>query len=455
MKEKFFRDKYDEIEVPQEDVKKAIRSGMQKASERSGLRIKTARPKNFIISAAASLTLMATSFLVPSVSHVMAEVPLVGQLYTNFNDAVGRNLEEQELITELDQSSSYKGIDVTITSAYYDGAMVGVTFDISGDVNTDQNGKISAFYQIFDGKEGISDSKEIVHLEPTDTGYTGHVQLSYPKTDLPDAATFPLEFLRIGEEEGAWKFDVPIKQLPFDMITLDKVRSDAKAEVNVQFDSIIAGKASTAINYTATFPTVGKHDQVELVAYDDEGKVIRITKDGIDLETIVKDNQINVKGRSIIPQKLVGKTDYIVVHPKVHLNVKDQFVELDQKTPLDITTSRQDLSVTVENMKVKDNEFVIDFQFNHGDEHNRHFTHFNNFANNGVTLVKESEKKIRQKPINHDIKVVDKEDLRFRSSFDISKLDEFIKEDYVVRVSLGSLSANIPVELEPVKISLN
>lgn len=32
------------------------------------------------------------SFMVPSVSHVMAEVPVVGQLYSNFNDLIGRNL---------------------------------------------------------------------------------------------------------------------------------------------------------------------------------------------------------------------------------------------------------------------------------------------------------------------------------------------------------------------------
>ncbi|WP_404452929.1 DUF4179 domain-containing protein [Virgibacillus necropolis] len=453
MKEKLFQDKYDEIHVPQEDVQKAIRSGIQKASERSEFKKKIGRTRRFIISTAAAFTLLSSSFLVPSVSHVLADVPLVGQLYSNFNDLVGRNLESQQLITQLDKTASYKGIDVTITSAYYDGAVIGVTFDVSGDVKTDQEGRLSAFYEIFNGHESITESKEIVHLESTDKGYTGHVQVSYPKTNLPDTATFPLEFMRIGEEEGVWKFDVPIKQLPYEMITVDKERSNNEANVKVHFDSIIAGKASTAINYTAAFPIEGKHDQVRIEAYDDQGNEINISMDGIDLEKTKKDNQVIVKGRSIIPQELKGKTEFIEIHPKVALSLDDQFVKLDQQTPVDIITSRQNLSVTVEDMVVKGERFVIDFQFNHGDNHNRHLTSFKNFARNDVMLVKESEKNVYQKPIKHSVKVLDKDNLRFRSTFDIS--DNFNIDDYVIRVNLGILSANMPLELKPVKINLN
>lgn len=453
MKEKLYRDKYDEIEVPHEDVQKAIRSGIQNASEGSVLKRKHSRTKRFIISTAAAVTLLTSSFLVPSVSHVLADVPLVGQLYSNFNDLVGRNLESQQLITQLDKTSSYKGIDVTITSAYYDGAVIGVTFDVSGDVKIDQEGQLSAFYEIFNGHESIAESKEIVHLESTDKGFTGHVQLSYPKTKLPDAATFPLEFMRIGAEEGAWKFDVPIKQLPYEMINVDKERSNDDANVKVDFDSIIAGKASTSINYTATFPIEGKHDQVGLEVYDDQGKKINISMDGIDLEKTKIDDKLIVKGRSIIPQELKGKTNYIEIHPKVALSLEDQFVNLDQEMPVDIKSNRQDLSVTVENMVVKDKRFMIDFQFNRGDRHNKHITSFKNFARNDVTLVKKSEKNVYQKPINHSINVLDKENLRFRSTFDIS--DNFNPDDYVIRVNLGILSANMPVELEPIKINLS
>ncbi|WP_225434147.1 DUF4179 domain-containing protein [Peribacillus tepidiphilus] len=412
------------------------------------------RPFVFSAVLAASI-LISSSFISPAISSVMADVPLLGKIYATFNDLVGRNLESQKLITQLNKTSSSKGIDVSITSAYYDGAVIGVTFNVKGNLKTEKNGKVIGFYEIFDGKEGISDSKELVFMEPSQNGFVGHIQLSYPKTELPSNATFPLEFKRIGDKEGSWRFDVPISQLPFETQKIDKVSIQENAGVQVYFDSIIIGKASTAINYTATFPIEGKHDQVRLEAYDDKGNEINISKDGIDLETIKENDEIIVKGRSIIPESLKGKTTYIEVHPKVVINEQDQFISLNEPTPVEIKASRQNLSVKIEKITVKDKSLIVDFQVNNGDKRDRSFTFFKDFARNDVILVKESEKEIYKQRIKHSVETVNKDELRFRSTFDISKLNEFSLSKYVIRVNLGTLSMNIPVELEKVKIDLN
>lgn len=280
---------------------------------------------------AAAVLFISSSFISPSLSHVMAEVPLLGNVYTAFNDAVGRNLQAQELITELNQTSSYKGIDVSATSAYYDRAVIGVTFSVKGNLRTEEDGRVQGFYEIFDGNDGISDSKELVYMEPIENGYTGHIQLSYPKTELPPEATFPLEFKRIGDKEGSWRFDVPITQLPYETVNVDKRSEKENAEINVHFDSITEGKASTAINYTATFPIQEKHNQVRLEVYDDQGKEVFISTDGIDLETNAKSDRIIVKGRSIIPQSIKGKTNYIKIYPKVALTGEDPNEPLELK----------------------------------------------------------------------------------------------------------------------------
>ncbi|WP_161797360.1 hypothetical protein [Guptibacillus hwajinpoensis] len=57
--------------------------------------------------------------------------------------------------------------------------------------------------------------------------------------------------------------------------------------------------------------------------------------------------------------------------------------------------------------------------------------------------------------MKHSVKVLDKEKLIFRSTFEVSNGKIFGEDQYVVRVSLGDLSGNLPVELEPVKIELN
>ncbi|MDP1421594.1 hypothetical protein Q8G35_25330 [Peribacillus simplex] len=177
--------------------------------------------------------------------------------------------------------------------------------------------------------------------------------------------------------------------------------------------------------------------------------------DGIDLETNKSENHITVKGRTIIPQSLKEKTSYLEIHPKVALHEKNQFVTLEQQTPIEIQSDRQNLSVTVEKMKLKKGNFTVDFQVNDGDMRNWNFSFFKDFARNDITLVKESEKAIYKEPMKHSIKVLDEKELRFRSTFDIGTVSDFSKDNYVIRVNLNSLSANIPLELESVKIDLN
>ncbi|ATP40654.1 DUF4179 domain-containing protein [Solibacillus sp. R5-41] len=453
MEKKPFRDEYEKIEVPQEDVLKAIQTGIGRASLHKVSRRNNRRRKPFILSAAAAI-FISSSFIVPSMSQALAEVPLIGTLYTNFNDLVGRSLASQQLITELNASASHRGIDVTVTSAYYDGAVVGVTFHVKGDVKTESNGRLMGFYEIFDGDDGIADSKELVYLDQTDGGFVGNIRLNYPKTELPPNTTFPLEFKRLGNKEGTWKFDVPIKQLAYEERDINEERSNIKAEVNVLFDSIIHGEASTAINYTASFPLESKNDQVRLDIFDDQGNEINVLSDGIDLETHKFENHKTVKGRTVFAQSLIEQTSYIVIEPKVAINEKDHFVLLAQPTPYSIQSNRQNLSVDIEKMEIYDKKFIVDFQVNSGERGQQNLTFFKNYAKNNLILVKETEKEVYEEPMKHTTEVLDEEKLRFRSTFEIGKVKSFNPIDYVLRVSLSTLSSNMPVELDSVKIDL-
>ncbi|MBT2618476.1 MULTISPECIES: hypothetical protein [unclassified Bacillus (in: firmicutes)] len=108
--------------------------------------------------------------------------------------------------------------------------------------------------------------------------------------------------------------------------------------------------------------------------------------DGIDFETETNnsENHITVKGRTIIPQSLKEKNKLFEIHPKVALHEKNQFVTLEQQTPIKIRNSGK--------MKLKKGNFNVDFQVNHGDKRNWNFSFFKDFARNDITLVKESKK---------------------------------------------------------------
>ncbi|MBV7506636.1 DUF4179 domain-containing protein [Bacillus sp. sid0103] len=446
MEKNLFSKEYEKIEVPKEDVVRAIKMGVRQANLAKNPRKK----RVFVFSAAAAAAIFISSgFIFPSISKVMAEMPLVGWFY---KDLIGEQLASQKLITQLNETASYKGIDVAITSAYFDGAVIGVTFDVKGNVKADEDGGLAAFYEIFNGDNRIEETKEIVHMERVENGFTGHIQLSYPKSALPTDTTFPLEFKSIGQKKGSWRFNVPIKQLPFETVKMHKVSS--KDDVKFQVNSVIYGKASTALNYIASYPSEGKLDQIRMELFDDKGNPIHPVSTST-LEKKMTGDKMIVIGRTNILQPLQGKTGFVEIRPQAAISESNQYVSLDTNTPVLIKAERQNLSVMVEDITVKEKSVTVDFQLNRGEKGNWNFTYFHDFARNDVTLVKVSRKELYEKPIKHTIKTLDKEKLRFRSTFDSSTLGNFQPDRFVVRVNLNSMAMNMPLELAPVKIEID
>jgi hypothetical protein len=312
MEKKMFHESIGQIEVPEEDVVKAIQAGVRKGSQ-----VKAKRKSGFkviALSAAAAAGLFVSSgFLFPSMSHVMADIPFLAKLYEN--DKVASNLAAQQLITELNEKATFDGIEVTVTDAYYDGAMIGVTFNVKGEVKGGEE-DIYAFYEIFDRNPKIEETMELVKLLPTDDGYKGHIQLSYPGTELPAETTLPLNFLGIGkiddswkDEQGKWNFDVPILQLPYETITLGLATELGRHKVTLE--KLITGKSSTAIEYTLTYPEGGQKVMLDL--FEGKGKQIISGTSDAKLEKKTENGIVIEKRRITIP--MVLDSDFIEVQP--------------------------------------------------------------------------------------------------------------------------------------------
>ncbi|RSD27245.1 DUF4179 domain-containing protein [Mesobacillus subterraneus] len=300
MDKKMFHDSMEEIEVPKEDVIKAIQGGI-----RQGNNMKKSHPPRkraaAVSAAAAAVLFISSGFLFPSVPNVLADIPFLAKLYEQ--DQVAVNLASQQLIAELNEKASYDGVDVTVTEAYFDGAVIGVTFDVKGDVEGAED-EVYAFYEIFDRDPEIEETMELVKLLPTEEGFKGHIQLSYPKAQLPDETRLPLNFIGIGEikdhwknEQGKWNFDVPIKQLPFETVALNKTME--LDGLKVTFEKLISGNSSTALEYTVKG---AGENRVDLELFDDEGnRIIGGTSDArIEKKTV--DGSILEKRRLTIPR---------------------------------------------------------------------------------------------------------------------------------------------------------
>ncbi len=321
---KLFQEKYEAIDVP-EEVQQAIKSGIQQAQFRQPQPVRRRKWQPLMLSAAV-LGLLAGSFLITPVAQVLAQAPLVGPLYSQFNDLMGRKLEESELLTPLQQTVSDQGFEVTITSSYFDGGAFGLTFEVTGgEIEGEYMGEGVSYpvlYELFNGDPQVSETIELAYLTKTDTGYTGHITAPYPY-DLDEAATVALKFLSIGKKEGDWSFEVPIEQLPYQTLELAEQRTNEEKNVRLDFTTALVGEVSTTINYTATFLHEMKYNQVRLAFYDDQGSEINQAVNGIRVSEKIENEQIIIEGRAIILSPIHTESAYIDVIPKVAIRGED------------------------------------------------------------------------------------------------------------------------------------
>lgn len=313
MEKKIFLESVDQIQVPEEDVMNAIKAGVRKGSRMKPKR----RPliKTAAVSAAAAALFISSGFLFPSVASVMAEIPFLAKLYEH--DKVAENLASQQLITELNEKAAFGGIEVTVTEAYYDGAMIGITFDVKGEVSGDQD-EVYAFYEIFNRDPNIQETMELVKLVPDGDGYKGHIQLSYPRPELSAETTLPFTIIGIGEiedswkdEQGKWNFDVPISQLPFETVALDQATE--LGQHKIAFEKLIKGTSSTAIEYTLSYPEGSQKVRFEL--FDGNGEQIIGGTSDAKLDKKIEHGTVTEKRRITIP--LVPSLDFIEVRPEL------------------------------------------------------------------------------------------------------------------------------------------
>jgi Domain of unknown function (DUF4179) len=306
-----FSNKINEVEVPKEDVLQAIKLGVSRAVQEA-----SPKKKKFISIAWISVTvavgiLVASSLIVPSFSRVLADAPVIGGWYAGFNDVVGRSLEEQDLVTKLNQTFSSNGVDVALKSAYYDGYLIGISFDVKGEIR-DRDGYYYALYELFNGDPHADETKELTTLEKTKDGYTGHIRIVYPYKDLPKNNTIPVSFERIGEKRGNWQFDVPVKQNQVEEHAFENKES-TNPEGNVIFnvDSVLYGKASTAIIYRVTYPKGELDSSISMLnvqSINDESFIIDgFASDG-KIEKITDGNKTTVVRRIVFSQLLKNKT---------------------------------------------------------------------------------------------------------------------------------------------------
>lgn len=303
-----FSNKVNEVDVPKEEVLQSIKLGISRAEEEHHPNKRKPRLKAWIMSTVAAVILMSSSLIVPSFSKVLADAPIIGGLYANFNDMVGRSLEKQNLVKELNQTYTSNGVDIALTSAYYDGYLIGITFDVKGNLQ-EKDGYYYALYEIFNGDPLADETKELTTLTKTKDGYTGHIRIVYPYKDLPKNDTIPVSFEEIGTKKGNWQFEVPVHQNPIEEYVFDnKESTNPEGDVLFKMESIIKGEASTAFIYSVTYPKGELDSSVRMLNVDSTAHIpLGGTSDG-KIDQITDGDRTTIIRRLVIPDRLENTT---------------------------------------------------------------------------------------------------------------------------------------------------
>ncbi|MEI4830042.1 DUF4179 domain-containing protein [Bacillus sp. FJAT-53711] len=462
MDKQWFNDEINKIEVPREELYIAITKGMNRAKQEKPVKRKYKRRKiAWLAAASVCMCVLGSGFVFPQMNRVLAEVPLIGKVYDYFRDTVGQNLFASKLVTELNQQAVSNGISVTMKSVYYDGGRIGIMFTVD---NPDKVGKSAVSHNSFyytcklaDGSPKWMTSASY-DGRVTKNGWFGNIEINYPEKELPPITTLPITITSIGETKGFWKFDIPVRQLENKKINLQQSVSSEDQEHTFNFGTITVGKESATIDYKVIYPLLGEHDlaRIEKIT-DDKGKELDMFVSGIEFGRKVSDH-LESEERSIF-EKIPDSAEFITIYPVVRLSEKPVIVNLDEKTPFEIESTRSDFKIIVNKIQHKNKQLVVQYTLQNVDTKHISMDELINFGE-AMNITDSSYMNQDIVPRGHNVKgstvkVLDKEKLQFEGTFQLDGkygVENFSLKDYVLEVLMSPYHPN--KTLPPVQIKL-
>ncbi|MBS4202473.1 DUF4179 domain-containing protein [Bacillus sp. FJAT-49732] len=254
-----------------------------------------------IASMAASLILV-SGFIFSPITKVLASVPVIGSIYESLHFKMGKNLEAKNLVTEVDQTVSDNGVNVTITSVYYDGVYIGITFKANGEgLKSFDSKDLYMDYDFYlyetDGmKYNWTGSGEL--LQKVDGYYVSAIEVQYPDKQLPKDFTFPITFTNMGGVDGTWQFDIPVTHLPLNTFTIENNTSQDE-KYSFTLESVVLGETNIRLDYTTSIPM----DFLNFKIVDDKGN------------ELAEDTHRTHGSESAVYETGIGDTKYLVICP--------------------------------------------------------------------------------------------------------------------------------------------
>jgi hypothetical protein len=272
------KDLFNDIEIPKQELHFAIEKGIKRGERfrRKSKYIQPLRRTTFFTTGAAAL-LLASGFIFTPVNQVLAQVPIIGGIYDNYQMTIGQNLATEQLITEMNQTVENNGVKMSITSIFYDGSYVGITFKASGENLSDTFGGETGpepgySFDMFDGKDTSAWGGTIGTLTKQGNNYVGAMILENRNEKSPDELTLPITFTHMAGVQGEWSFNLSVEKLPSREIELNQTVFSSNNAYSLHFKDINIGKTNAILTYevVSTAGVEGENLHFEVVSNQDK-----------------------------------------------------------------------------------------------------------------------------------------------------------------------------------------
>lgn len=360
MDNKELNDAIDQIPVPKEKVFNAISKGINRDEVRGHGKKRKVLASVATTAALLGITL-ASGFINPTMNNVLANTPLIGVIFQEFNDSTGVDLAYQNAVTELNQAITKNGVTVKLTSAYFDGSVVSITGIVEEEVEKGENEKGEVSFNVnFEHYEGDHDpwlDGKSTAITKGENGYTFQWKMKFPYKSFNENFTLPITIHDINGIKGEWNFNIPIQQDENTILALNHEHSYTEDGVKIRIQDILIAKASSSLVYE----TVKKYKDDDFIiskAIDDEGNVYRFGN-----RTFLQDSEqgdvYHSTVRTEMP-KLNSNATSLTFYPQ--LNIADPKIEqlLDRKS-FTLKSERLNFALQVNDVTQSGEKLVVDY----------------------------------------------------------------------------------------------
>lgn len=468
MGKEWFDKKHDD-ELPRDEIMSAIQNGMnagRKMKRRN--KVKSGVKLSAWVTGTAASVVLASGFVFSPVNTVLADVPLIGKLYEQLNLEIGKELAASNLVTEINEKATSNGVDVTVTSAFYDGNIIGVTIKAEGEELSleamDKERSPETGYSLSGSDQEQLPGTRTGLEKVKDGSYVAAMEFELPDKELPKNYTLPLTFNLIANKKGTWKFKIPVTQLPVEKIKLDATGTSKDGAHKIEITSLSVGKATATLDFMTSHPIDGVEESVNIKVLDDKGRRLQIRGGG--RVTINQNETLVTKKRDTQLGKIEDDAEYLMVYPEVVKREIPITEPLNQSFPYEVSSLNDDFKAVVRNIEKKGNELVIDYEIVTNNNATIKEDWYKQFAD-GISLIQTSKviKTDDMQPqynllsdnpdsffvINKSKKVKKN---HFRTTFNLDRVKNFNIGEYSLMLPFGNLTKDERINLEPIKVQI-